>query len=134
VVRYPAGAGSADDMLEAAIEAGADNVESDAEGHEVTCVPDDFFAVRDALGGAVRRTGGGQAGMAADHDRDAGRGPGGKVLKLLDALEDSDDVQNVYANFDIPDSVMARSPWPFDFGNRPWFALHRLGRDFCSWE
>src|SRR6185312_13643066 len=48
-IRYPASAGSADDMLEAAIEAGADNVESDAEGHEVTCAADDFFAVRDAL-------------------------------------------------------------------------------------
>ena len=49
VVRYPAAAGSADDMLEAAIEAGADNVESDADGHEVTCAPEDFFPVRDAL-------------------------------------------------------------------------------------
>src|ERR1700734_1350409 len=49
VIRYPAAAGSADDMLEAAIEAGADNAESDETGHEVTCAPDDFFAVRDAL-------------------------------------------------------------------------------------
>src|SRR6185503_17140826 len=49
VIRYPASAGSADDMLEAAIEAGAENVESDAEGHEVTASVDDFFAVRDVL-------------------------------------------------------------------------------------
>src|SRR4051812_1212185 len=49
VVRYSAVAASADGMLEAAIEAGATNAESDAEGHEVTCAVDDFFAVRDAL-------------------------------------------------------------------------------------
>src|SRR6516165_7045470 len=49
VVRYPASAGSADDMLEAAIEAGADNVENDGDGHEVTTAPEDFFTVRDAL-------------------------------------------------------------------------------------
>src|SRR5580704_3822852 len=49
VVRYAAGVASADDMLEAAIDASAENVESDAESHEVTCAADDFFAVRDAL-------------------------------------------------------------------------------------
>ena len=69
VIRYPAGAAAADDMLEAAIEAGADNVESDAEAHEVTCAVDDFFAVRDALETPVRRAGDRQAGLAADARR-----------------------------------------------------------------
>jgi YebC/PmpR family DNA-binding regulatory protein len=108
VVRYPAGAASADDMLEAAIEAGAENVESDAEAHEVACAPDDFFAVRDAL---EARFGAPETAklewrpsttVTLDEARAA------SLLKLLDALEDSDDVQNVYANFDIPDAVMAR--------------------------
>src|SRR6202012_4424903 len=49
VVEFPASAGSADDMLEAAIEAGADNVESGDTGHEITTSVEDFFAVRDAL-------------------------------------------------------------------------------------
>src|ERR1700751_2016030 len=49
VIRYLASVASADDMLEAAIDAGADNVESDDEAHEVTAASDDFFAVRDAL-------------------------------------------------------------------------------------
>jgi len=106
VVRYPASMSSADDMLEAAIEAGADNVESDAEAHEVTSVPDDFFAVRDAL---EVRFGAPESAklewrpittVTLDEDRAA------SLLKLLDALEESDDVQNVYANFDIPDAVM----------------------------
>src|SRR3954453_14498794 len=106
VIRYPAAAASADDMLEAAIEAGAENAESDAEGHEVTCPVEDFFAVRDAL---ESRFGPPESAkldwrpttiMTLDEDRAA------SVLKLLDVLEDSDDVQNVYANFDIPEAVM----------------------------
>ena len=108
VIRYPAAAASADAMLEAAVEAGAENVESDAEGHEVTTAVDDFFAVRDAL---EARFGGPEEAkldwrpvtlVTLDEERAAG------LLKLVDALEDNDDVQNVYANFDIPDSVMAR--------------------------
>ena len=108
VVAFPASAGSADDVLEAAIEAGADNVESNETGHEITCAPDDFFAVRDALEARFgppesakvewRPT----TSVTLDEERAA------TVLKLLDALEESDDVQNVYANFDIPDAVMAR--------------------------
>ena len=106
VIRYPAAAASEDAMLEAAIEAGADNVESDAESHEVTCATDDFFAVRDAL---ESRFGAPESAkldwrpttqVTLDEDR------AGSLLKLLDALEDNDDVQNVYANFDIPDAVM----------------------------
>jgi YebC/PmpR family DNA-binding regulatory protein len=106
VIRYPAAAASADDMLEAAIEAGADNVESDADGHEVTCAIEDFFAVRDGLEARF-----GEAETAKldwrpttlvtlDEERAAG------LIKLLDVLEDNDDVQNVYANFDISDAVM----------------------------
>ncbi len=108
VIRYPASVGSADDMLEAAIEAGADNVESDADGHEVTCAADDFFAVRDALEArfgapeSARLDWRPTTSVTLDEDR------AGSVLKLLDVLEDNDDVQNVYANFDIPEAVMQR--------------------------
>ena len=56
-------------MLEAAIEAGADNVESDAEAHEVTCAPDDFFAVRDALEARFGPPESAKRGLAADHQR-----------------------------------------------------------------
>ena len=94
VIRYAAAVASADDMLEAAIEAGAENAESDGEAHEVSCPVEDFFTVRD--------------GLAADDAGDAGRGPGSSLLKLLDALDENDDVQNVYANFDIPDAVMQK--------------------------
>jgi YebC/PmpR family DNA-binding regulatory protein len=108
VVRYPAGVASADAMLEAAIEAGAENVESDADGHEVTTTVEDFFQVRDAL---ETRFGAPEAAkldwrpatvVTLDEER------AGSVLKLLDALDENDDVQNVYANFDIPEAVMQK--------------------------
>jgi YebC/PmpR family DNA-binding regulatory protein len=106
VIRYPATVASADGMLEAAIEAGADNVESDAEWHEVTCAVEDFFAVRDLLEGrfgepdSARLDWRPTTQVTLDADRAS------SLLKLLDVLEDSEDVQNVYANFDIPDVVM----------------------------
>ena len=107
-IRYPAGIAPADDMLEAAIEAGAENVESDAEGHEITTSAEDFFAVRDAL---ESRFGPPESAkldwrpntvVTLDEERAA------SVLKLIDALDESDDVQNVTANFDIPDAVMQK--------------------------
>ncbi len=107
-IRYAASAGSADDVLEAAIEAGADNAESDTEWHEVTCAVEDFFAVRDALEArfgapdSARLDWRPTTSVTLDEDR------AGSLLKLLDVLEDNDDVQNVYANFDIPDAVMQR--------------------------
>ena len=107
-VRYPLAAASADAMLEAAIEAGADDVETDADGHEVTCTTDGFFAVRDAL---EARFGAPEEAkldwrptltVTLDETRAAG------MMKLIDALDDNDDVQNVYVNSDIPEDVMAR--------------------------
>jgi YebC/PmpR family DNA-binding regulatory protein len=108
VVSYKPGAASADAMLEAAIEAGADDVVSDEDGHEVTCAIENLFAVRDAL---EQRFGAPEEAkfdwrptttVTLDEERAA------SVLKLIDALEDNDDVQNVYANFDIPEDVLAR--------------------------
>ena len=108
VIFYPAKAGSADDMLEAAIEAGADNAESDDEGHEITCAVEDFFAVRDALETRFGAPASAKlewrptTSITLDEEKATG------LLKLIDVLEDNDDVQNVYANFDIPDDVAQR--------------------------
>ena len=95
-------------MLEAAIEAGADDVVSTAESHEVTCGIESLFAVRDAL---ERRFGAPdeakfdwRAGTLVTLDEERAT----SVLKLIDALEENDDVQNVYANYDIPEDVLAR--------------------------
>ncbi len=107
-IAYPAPAATADAMLEAAIEAGADDAASSRDGHEVTCAVEDFFAVRDALEArfgppaAARLEWRPSTSVTLDEERAAG------LLKLVDALEDNDDVQNVYANFDIPDAVLQR--------------------------
>ncbi|QNT79055.1 YebC/PmpR family DNA-binding transcriptional regulator [Entomobacter blattae] len=106
VIAYSAEATSEEDMLEAAIESGAENVESSEEGHEVTCEVEQFFTVRDAL-----ETRFGEARSARLEWR-----PGTVVtiddvekarslLKLIDVLDDNDDVQSVYANFDFPDMI-----------------------------
>ncbi len=108
-IRYPAAIASADAMMDGAIEAGADDVESDADGHEVTCATDALFAVRDAL---EARFGAPEEAKldwrptvtvaVDDADRAAA------LVKLLDALEDNDDVQAVTSNAEIPDAVLER--------------------------
>jgi YebC/PmpR family DNA-binding regulatory protein len=105
---YPAAVASVDDMLEAVIEAGGDNVDSDAEQHSVTCAPDDLNTVRDALeerfgpASSARLAWRPKTTAAIDEDTAAA------LFKLLEALEDSDDVQNVYANFEVAEDVIAR--------------------------
>ena len=105
---YPVAAASADDMFEAALEAGADDVESAEESHEITCAPEDFNAVREALDtrfGAPEEAGltwKPQNTIVLDEDKAA------TLLKLLDVLDDNDDVQSVSANFEISDEVMAK--------------------------
>ncbi len=107
-IRYPSAAASEDAMLDAAIEAGAGNAETDEDGHDITCAIEDFFAVRDALEAkfgppeAARLEWRPTTSITLNEDASI------SLLKLLDVLEDSDDVQNVYANFDIPEAVMAR--------------------------
>jgi YebC/PmpR family DNA-binding regulatory protein len=107
-VSYPAVTANADDMFEAAIEAGANDIESDSEQHVVICAPEDFNAVRDAL---EKRFG--PASSARLNWRPKTTAPldeetATSLFKLLETLEDSDDVQNVYANFDVDEDVMAR--------------------------
>ncbi|MBV8131949.1 MAG: YebC/PmpR family DNA-binding transcriptional regulator, partial [Alphaproteobacteria bacterium] len=93
---------------EAVLEAGADNVESDAEQHVATCAPDAFNTVRDALekalGPATSARLAWRPKSASAIDEEAAT----TLFKLLETLEDSDDVQNVYANFEVAEDVMAR--------------------------
>jgi YebC/PmpR family DNA-binding regulatory protein len=107
-IAYPAKAASADDMLEAAIEAGAADVESDEEGHVVISAPEDFNTVRDALEGRFGPAESARLGWRPKTSTALDEDTAATLLKLLDTLEDSDDVQNVYANFEVGDEVMAR--------------------------
>ena len=101
------GPASEEDVLAAAAEAGADDVRESGDGWEVVCEVKDFTRVRDAIAAAGLEVDNAELTMIPTSttplDADAAR----KVLKLLDVLEEHDDVQEVYANFDIPDEVLA---------------------------
>jgi YebC/PmpR family DNA-binding regulatory protein len=107
-ISYPAAAASADDMFEAAIEAGAKDIESDTEQHLVTCVPEDLNAVRDALESRFGPAGSARLVWRPRTASEIGEETATNLFKLLEALEDSDDVQNVYANFEVAEDVMTR--------------------------
>ena len=108
VIEYDAKAGGADAMFEAALEAGADDVVSNENGHEIYAAQDQFGSVAKALEGKfgeprkaalVWRP---QNTVALDDEQ------GERLLKLIENLNEQDDVQNVYANFEISDALMQR--------------------------
>lgn len=108
VVEYDAKAASADAMLEAAIEAGAEDVTSNADGHQVITTPDSLNDVAKALEakfGEPRKSSMlWKAQNTVMLDDEAGE----KVLKLIESLDDSDDVQSVYANFEVSDALLQK--------------------------
>lgn len=105
---YPADKATADEMFEAAVEAGADNVESDAEGHYVTCDTNSLGTVSGALekkyGEAQKAAFVWKSKIPASVDEETAK----TVLKLIDMLEDFDDVQEVFTNMDLSEEVMAK--------------------------
>jgi len=108
VLWFPGLPGEEEAMLEAAIEAGAQDVESDEEGHEVTCAPEDFFAVRDALEARFGSPESARIEWVPNVRIDLDEEKAGEILKLIDRLDESDDVQNVYANFEVSEAVSQR--------------------------
>lgn len=107
-IRYPAAKASADEMLEAGIEAGADDVESGEEEHVVYCAPDELNAVSGALAG---RFGDAESAKFVWRPQNLVPVEGDKaesLIKLIDTLEDHDDVQTVFANYDISEETMER--------------------------
>lgn len=108
VVEYDAKAASADAMLEAAIEAGADDVASDESGHQVFTTPENLKDVSKALEtkfGEPRKAASlwkPQNTIALDDEA------GEKILRMIESLDEHDDVQNVYANFEVSDSLMQK--------------------------
>jgi YebC/PmpR family DNA-binding regulatory protein len=108
VVEYDAKAGSADAMLDAAIDAGAEDVTSNDDGHQIFTTADTLNEVTKALEarfGEPRKSAllwKPQNTVAVDDDA------GEKVLKLIEALDDSEDVQNVYANFEVSDALVQK--------------------------
>jgi YebC/PmpR family DNA-binding regulatory protein len=107
-IEFEAGKGSADDMLEAAIEAGADDVETTDEGHVVYCNPDELHQVGKALEERFGETRAMQILWRPKIEVPIDEEAGEKLLRMIDALEESDDVQQVYANFDVSDDVLQK--------------------------
>ncbi|MEY4889205.1 MAG: hypothetical protein RIQ75_335 [Pseudomonadota bacterium] len=108
LIEYGAGAGDADKVFEAALEAGADDVESSEDGHSIWTSIENLHPVAKALEGALGDPEGVKLAwkpniMVAVSEDDAG-----KLLKMIDALEDDDDVQTVWGNYDVSDEIMEK--------------------------
>ncbi|MDJ0749686.1 MAG: YebC/PmpR family DNA-binding transcriptional regulator [Woeseiaceae bacterium] len=105
---YPTGSNE-DTVMEAAIEAGAEDVVVDDDGSiEVLTAPEDFEQVRDAMVEAGLEADNAQVTMRASTSAELGVKEAGSMIKLLEMLEDLDDVQEVYSNADISEDVLAR--------------------------
>jgi transcriptional/translational regulatory protein YebC/TACO1 len=107
-IGYPAAAGDADTVLEAAIEAGASDVQSDAEGHVIQTTFEDMNTVARAL---EEKLGEAESVRAVWKPQTLTPVEGDKaetLMKLIGTLEDDDDVQNVYANYDIDEATLGQ--------------------------
>lgn len=108
LIDYPASAGDAERVFEAALEAGAEDVESDEDGHQIWTAQDALHEVAKALEAVLGEPEAAKlawrpATQVAVGDEDAAL-----LLKLIDVLDDDDDVQTVWGNYDVPDDVMER--------------------------
>jgi YebC/PmpR family DNA-binding regulatory protein len=108
IIRYPRGKIDYEALFEAALEAGAHNIEESDKGYEIECTLEDFAAVRDQL---IAKFGDPESAeliwkpqttTAVDEEKAI------SLMKFIDVLEDNDDVQTVFANFEMSDEVMAK--------------------------
>ncbi len=107
-IHYKPEAGSEDKVMEAAIEAGADDVQSGAGGHDIFCAPDSLHAVQKALEGVLGEAETARLEWKPTMTANVGSEDAETLMDLLSALDDNDDVQRVSANYEISDEVMAR--------------------------
>jgi transcriptional/translational regulatory protein YebC/TACO1 len=107
-IRYPASAGSADDMLDAAIEAGADDVQSDEDGHTIVTAFSDLGEVARALEARLGEAESVRPAWRPQTTTPVDEETAGSLFKMIDNLDEDDDVQAVTANFEISDDVLAR--------------------------
>jgi YebC/PmpR family DNA-binding regulatory protein len=109
LISYPASAGDADKVFEAALEAGAEDVQSSEDGHEIWTTQESLHEVARALEPALGEAEGTKLAWRPQTSVTvADEGDAGQLMKLIDALDDDDDVQAVWGNYDVPDEVMER--------------------------
>jgi YebC/PmpR family DNA-binding regulatory protein len=107
-IEYDASVASADAMLEAAIDAGADDVVSAESGHEIYAATESYRDVAKALEQKFGEPRKAALVWKPQNTVEVDDEQGEKVLRLIEQLNDSDDVQNVYANFEVSDSLVAK--------------------------
>jgi YebC/PmpR family DNA-binding regulatory protein len=108
LISYPASAGSADQVFEAAIEAGAEDVESDEEGHEIWTAQEDLHEVAKALETSLGPAESTKLAWRPSTPVEVGGEDADQLIRLIDALEEDDDVQTVWGNYEVPDEVLER--------------------------
>ena len=107
-ISYPASAGSADDIMMAALDAGADDVESDEDGHWIYCAVESLNEVSDALEKALGESLESKLIWKAQVLTEVDLDTATKLMRLIDMLEEDDDVQTVTHNFDMSEEVAAQ--------------------------
>jgi YebC/PmpR family DNA-binding regulatory protein len=107
LISYAASAGDADAVFEAALEAGADDVESTEDGHDIWTAADALHETAKALEAALGDADGVKLAWRPSTLVTVDAGDAATLMRLIDVLEDDDDVQTVWGNYDVPDDVMA---------------------------
>jgi YebC/PmpR family DNA-binding regulatory protein len=108
LIEYGAAAGDADKVLEAAIEAGAEDVESDEDGHEIWTSVDSLHEVARSLESALGEAESVKLAWKPSTEVTVTGDDAATLMKLIDALEDDDDVQTVWGNYDVPDEELEK--------------------------
>lgn len=108
VITYPVAKATEDAMLETVIEIGADNCESDSEQHQITCSPETFGQVRDALEKKLGEPKSAKLTWLPRTGAPLNEEQAQSLLKMIDVLEDNDDVQDVFANYEISEDILER--------------------------
>lgn len=108
LISYPASAGDAEKVFEAALEAGAEDVTSSEDGHEIWTAQGDLHEVAKALVPVLGESEGAKLAWRPQTIVTVGADDAATLFKLIDALDDDDDVQTVWGNYEIPDEVMEK--------------------------
>jgi YebC/PmpR family DNA-binding regulatory protein len=108
LISYPASAGDAEKIFEAALEAGAEDVTSTEDGHEIWTAQDGLHEVLKALEPVLGEPEGAKLAWRPQTMVSVGEGEAGQLFKLIDALDDDDDVQTVWGNYDVSEDVLEK--------------------------
>jgi YebC/PmpR family DNA-binding regulatory protein len=108
LITYPASAGGDEKVFEAALDAGAEDVTSSEDGHEIWTAQDSLHEVARALEPVLGAAEGAKLAWKPQTMVTVDESDAGLLLKLIDTLDDDDDVQTVWGNYEVPDDVMER--------------------------